>query len=58
MRGEGVALVDPYPVFVGDEAEYIDQDGLHLRPAGNQALAETFFGAIKNAISSTPAVTH
>ena len=58
VRAEAVTLVDPYPIFIGHEAEYIDQDGLHLRPAGNQALAETFFAAIKNTITSTPALTH
>ena len=58
VRAEGVSLVDPYPAFIGHEAEYIDQDGLHLRPAGNQALAETFFAAIKSAVRSTPALTH
>lgn len=58
VRSEGVTLVDPYPVFLGHEAEYVDQDGLHLRPAGNQALATTFFTAIKTTIASTPAFTH
>jgi lysophospholipase L1-like esterase len=58
VRAEAVTLVDPYSVFIGHEPEYIDQDGLHLRPAGNQALAETFFAAIKTTIASTPALTH
>jgi lysophospholipase L1-like esterase len=56
VRSEGVMLVDPYPVFLGHEAEYVDQDGLHLRPVGNQALAGTFFSSIKNTIPSTPAL--
>ena len=56
VRSEGVTLVDPYPVFLGHEAEYVDQDGLHLRPAGNQALANTFFAAIKTTVPSTPAL--
>jgi lysophospholipase L1-like esterase len=58
VSAEAVTLVDPYPVFIGHEPEYVDQDGLHLRPAGNQALAETIFAAIKTTIASTPALTH
>ena len=54
VRAEGVILVDTYPKFVGHEAEYVDQDGLHLRPAGYQALAESFFGVIKTTVTSTP----
>ena len=54
VRGEGAVLVDPYPAFVGHEAEYVDEDGLHLRPAGYQVLADTFFAAIKNTVTSTP----
>ena len=56
VRSEGVILVDTYPRFVGHEAEYVDQDGLHLRPAGYQALAESFFGVIKNTVTSTPGI--
>lgn len=54
-RSEGVTLVDPYPAFLGHEPEYVDQDGLHLRPPGNQALADAFFQVIKTTIPSTPA---
>jgi lysophospholipase L1-like esterase len=54
VRAEGATLVDTYPTFIGHEAEYVDQDGLHLRPAGNQALAESFFAGIKNTVTSTP----
>jgi lysophospholipase L1-like esterase len=57
IRGEGATLVDAYAAFVGHEAEYIGDDGLHPRRAGFQALAETFFAAIKNTIASTPAFT-
>ena len=53
-RAEGAILVDPYPVFVGHESEYVADDGLHLRRAGYQALADTFFAAIKNTVTSTP----
>jgi lysophospholipase L1-like esterase len=54
VRSEGVILVDTYPKFVGHEAEYVDQDGLHLRPAGYQALADSFFSVIKTTVTSTP----
>jgi lysophospholipase L1-like esterase len=54
IRAEGAVLVDPYPVFVGHEAEYIADDGLHPRRAGYQALADTFFAVIKSTVSSTP----
>ena len=53
-RAEGATLVDTYPTFIGHESEYVDQDGLHLRPAGYQALAGSFFAAIKNTVTSTP----
>lgn len=54
VPAEGAILVDPYPVFVGHESEYVADDGLHMRRAGYQALAETFFAAIKNTVTSTP----
>ena len=54
VRGEGATLVDTYPRFVGHEAEYVDQDGLHLRPAGYQALADSFFSVIKTTVTTTP----
>jgi lysophospholipase L1-like esterase len=54
VRAEGATLVDTYPTFIGHEAEYVDQDGLHLQPAGYQALAESFFAGIKNTVTSTP----
>jgi lysophospholipase L1-like esterase len=54
VRSEGVILVDTYPRFVGHEAEYVDQDGLHLRPAGYQALADSFFSVIKTTVTTTP----
>ena len=54
-QAEGAILVDTYGRFVGHEAEYVDQDGLHLRPAGYQALAAAFFDAIKQTVSATPA---
>jgi lysophospholipase L1-like esterase len=54
VRAEGAILVDPYPVFIGHEPEYVADDGLHLRRAGYQALADTFFAVIKNTVTSTP----
>ena len=54
VRSEAVTLVDTYPRFIGHEAEYVDQDGLHLRPAGYQALADSFFGVIKTTVTTTP----
>ena len=54
VRSEGATLVDTYPKFIGHEAEYTDQDGLHLRPAGYQALADSFFSVIKTTVTSTP----
>jgi lysophospholipase L1-like esterase len=50
----GAILVDIYPLFVGHEAEYIDNDGLHPRPAGSQVIADTFFAAIQRTIPQTP----
>jgi lysophospholipase L1-like esterase len=55
VRAEGVTLVDTYPNFIGHEAEYVDQDGLHLRPAGYQAVADSFLAVIKTTVTSTPA---
>jgi lysophospholipase L1-like esterase len=50
VSSEGVVLVDPHPAFLGHEAEYVDIDGLHLRPAGNDVLANNFFVAIKRVV--------
>ena len=55
VAAEGATLVDAYPVFIGHEEDYVADDGLHLRRAGYQALADTFFLAIKSTVSSTPA---
>jgi lysophospholipase L1-like esterase len=54
VAAEGAILVDNYPVFLGHEAEYVDTDGLHLRPAGYQALADSFFAAIKATVPANP----
>ena len=51
---ERVTLVDTYNFFVGHEAEYVSIDGLHLRPAGYQAIANAFFAAIKATVPQTP----
>jgi lysophospholipase L1-like esterase len=50
----GAVLVDAYAAFVGHEGEYVNVDGLHLRPAGYQALADAFFAAIQNTVPQTP----
>jgi lysophospholipase L1-like esterase len=50
----GAVLVDSYAAFVGHEADYVNVDGLHLRPAGYQALADAFFAAIQRTIPQTP----
>jgi lysophospholipase L1-like esterase len=56
VRNEGATLVDSYAAFTGHEAEYVGDDGLHPRRAGYQALADTFFAAIKSTVPSTPAL--
>jgi lysophospholipase L1-like esterase len=57
VAAEGVTLVDSYPAFLGHEADYVDTDGLHLRPAGYQALADAFFASIKATVPQTPLLT-
>ena len=42
----GAHLIDPYNDFLVNRATYIDTDGLHLRPAGNRALATAFWNRI------------
>jgi lysophospholipase L1-like esterase len=54
VAAERAVLVDLYPLFGGHEAEYVDTDGLHLRPAGYQAMANAFFAAIQKTIPQTP----
>jgi lysophospholipase L1-like esterase len=54
VAAERVTLVDTYTAFVGHEAEYVSIDGLHLRPAGYQAIANAFFAAIKATVPQTP----
>lgn len=54
IASERATLVDSHPVFVGHEAEYVSADGLHLNPAGYQALAETFFAVIRTTVPQTP----
>jgi lysophospholipase L1-like esterase len=54
VAAEGGVLVDSYASFVGHEAEYVNVDGLHLRPAGYAALAEAFYAAIQTTIPQTP----
>jgi lysophospholipase L1-like esterase len=47
-------LVDTYPTFLGHEPDYVSIDGLHLRPAGYQAIADAFFAAIQATVAQTP----
>lgn len=54
VASEAAVLVDVYPLFVGHEADYIDTDGLHVRPAGYQVIADAFFAAIQKTIPQTP----
>jgi lysophospholipase L1-like esterase len=54
VAAERAVLVDAHSAFVGHETEYVNLDGLHLRPAGYQALADAFFAAIKATIPQTP----
>ena len=54
VASEGGILVDAYPVFLGHEADLVDTDGLHLRPAGYQAMADAFYAAIQKAVPQTP----
>jgi lysophospholipase L1-like esterase len=51
---EGATLVDSYARFVGHEAEYTGPDGLHLNPAGYQAIADAFFASITATVPQTP----
>ena len=50
---EKATLVDTYLLFLGHEAEYVSADGLHLNPAGYQAIADAFFAAIKATVPQT-----
>jgi lysophospholipase L1-like esterase len=52
VASSGAFLVDPYDEFVANRATYIDIDGLHLRPAGNRALATAFWNRIIEVIPS------
>jgi lysophospholipase L1-like esterase len=54
VASERAILVDSYPLFVGHEPDYVNVDGLHLRPAGYQALADAFFAAIRTTVPQTP----
>jgi lysophospholipase L1-like esterase len=54
VASQRAVLVDVYPLFVGHEAEYVDTDGLHLRPAGYQAMADAFFAAVQQTVAQAP----
>lgn len=51
---EHAVLVDSYAAFGGHEGDYVNVDGLHLKPAGYQALADGFFAAIHSTVPQTP----
>jgi lysophospholipase L1-like esterase len=51
---ERATLADSYVSFLGHEAEYVNVDGLHLKPEGYQALADTFFAAIQATVPQSP----
>jgi lysophospholipase L1-like esterase len=53
VAAQHATLVDTYPTFLGHEAEYVSIDGLHLRPAGYQALADAFFSSIQATVPQT-----
>jgi lysophospholipase L1-like esterase len=57
VKAERATLVDPYPLFLGHETDYVGDDGLHLRPAGYQVLADQFFAAIRATIPPLPGLT-
>ena len=50
VPAEGAVLVDTYALFLGREGTLVSPDGLHLTPAGNQVLAESFYAAIRATI--------
>ena len=56
VAAESATLVDVYPLFTGHEAEYVEADGLHLRPGGSQAIANAFLAAIQSTVKQTPLV--
>jgi hypothetical protein len=49
--------VDSYAAFLGREPDYVNVDGLHLTPAGYQALAAGFFVAIQSTVEQIPVVS-
>jgi lysophospholipase L1-like esterase len=51
---QGVALVDLYAAFVGQESTLIGFDGLHPSEAGYQKIAQTFFDVIRARYEGAP----
>jgi lysophospholipase L1-like esterase len=49
----GAILVDVAAAFAGHEAEYVSVDGLHLRPAGYQTIANLFYARILETVPQT-----
>lgn len=50
VPASGAFVVDPYDEFLANRAAYVDIDGLHLRPAGNRALATAFWNRLVQVI--------
>lgn len=50
VPSRGGHLVDVYDLFAANRTTYIDLDGLHLRPQGNNALATAFWDRIVQVI--------
>jgi lysophospholipase L1-like esterase len=50
VPANGATLVDTYDLFFANRTTYVDIDGLHLRPAGNQALADAFWDRLLQVI--------
>ena len=53
-QSEHAVVVESYAAFLGREADYVNVDGLHLTPAGYQALATGFFAAIQSTVDQIP----
>lgn len=54
ISAERATLVETHPLFQGREAEFVSPDGLHLLPAGYEAVATAFLFAIRATIPQVP----
>jgi lysophospholipase L1-like esterase len=60
---EGATLVDLYEAFLGRLDVLLGEDGLHPNVAGYEAMAQTFFTGIRDALeagtaTASPALNH